>query len=260
MAKHPDFAEIQQRLRRINPAWYDPRLAIDDEYGPGMAFGLDAALDMLEEAHNLPAWAPPAAASGAGKLPRKFAFLMENPVAPLMVRLAIDTLGTLETRGGGNNPTIIGWADEVATVMPSAYARWAADWYNSDSIPWCGLWLAVIASRASQGREERFPPNKYLAALEWAKFGKHVDPAKAEVGDVMVLGRTGGGHVCLNVGMEIGGKRFFGLGGNQSDAVNIMPFDMSRVRAVRRPNYMVKPKGSRQVMVGPGGLSSTNEA
>lgn len=267
-ATHPDFETIQRRLRRINPAWYPEPLAFDTEYGPGMARGLDAALRVLEEAHGLAPLQPaapavvvaPAVAPVTGKLPAKFRFLLEEPVAPLMVRLAIDELGRVETPGGGNTSAILAWADEVAKGCPTPYATWAADWYNADSIPWCGLFMAVIAVRAAQGKPGRMPPEKYLSALEWSKFGDQVPKASAAVGDVMVMSRSGGGHVTLNVGMEVGGKRFFGLGGNQSDAVTIAPFDLSRVDYVRRPHYTSRPAGSRQVFVGPGGVSSTNEA
>jgi uncharacterized protein (TIGR02594 family) len=263
-AKHPDFEHIQRRLRRINPTWYPPGLALDTEYGPGMARGLDAALDVLEEAHGLTPYAPPAAApvpagKASGKLPAKFRFLLEDPVAPLMVRLAIGELGLVETPGSGNNSVIIEWADEVARTVTTPYAKWAADWYNADSIPWCGLFMAVIAVRASQGKAERMPPTKYLSALEWATFGEQVSIDAAAVGDVMVLGRKGGGHVTLNVGTEEGGRRFFGLGANQGDAVNIAAFDNSRLVAVRRPAYSTRPAGARRVIVGPGGPSSTNE-
>lgn len=256
---HPDFSIIQQRLRRLNPAWYPEKLAIDDVYGAGMAFGIDAALDKLEAAAGLPEMLAPSPMRRS-PVPTQFRFLIEDPIAPLMVRLAIDELGTIETRGGGNTAKIIAWADEVAEIVGTPYARWAADWYNQDSIPWCGLFMAVIAARASQGRRERFPPTKYLAALEWASFGHGVPKHEAQVGDVIVLTRSGGGHVTLCVGTETGGRRLFGLGGNQSDAVNIMPFDLSRVHSIRRPAYMVAPAGARVVVVGPGGASSSNEA
>lgn len=265
---HPDFSDIQQRLRRLDPSWYPAALRVDDEYGPAMARGIDAALDMLERAKGLPPFVPTAAPTasvvqrgviGRAALQPKFHFLLEEPLAPLMVRLAIDFLGLLEVKGPGNNPTIVGWADEVAASVDTPYSDWAADWYNADSIAHCGLFMAMIACRAAQGNPTRLPPTKYLAALEWRGWGEEVDKNDAAVGDVMVMKRDGGGHVTLNVGTEVGGRRFFGLGSNQSDAVTIAPFDLARVVYVGRPPYKTRPAGSRRVIVGPGGPSSTNE-
>lgn len=268
MAKHDDFRLIQLRLRRLDPTWYPAGKPIDDEWGPGMAFGVDAALDALEQQRGLPPFradpaptvvAPRVNGGGQKGLPSKFNFLFTTPLPPLMVRLGLETLGTLETPGTADNPVILGWADEVARGAPTAYNRWAADFYNEDSIPWCGLWMAAMAVRAAQGRAERMPPDKYLSALAWAKWGLPVEPQHAAVGDVMVLTRSGGGHVTMNVGMEKGEKRFFGLGANQSDAVTIAPFDMSRVAHVRRPAYNALPEGARRVILSAGGASSVDE-
>lgn len=271
-ARHSSFPLFQRRLRRLNPAWYDPSKPIDDEFGEGMEFGFDAALDELERQRNLgplvvpsspasPSTPPAGAPAGMPRgMDRKFGFLFQTPIPPLMVRVALAEFGTLETPGTADNPKIIGWADEVADVAPSAYNRWAADFYNDDSIPWCGLFMAMVAVRSFQGRPERLPPNKYLSAREWANFGVAVEKQHAAVGDVMVMSRSGGGHVTLNVGTEKGERRFFGLGANQSDAVNIMPFELSRVIAVRRPPYNALPPGARRVILSAGGASSTREA
>lgn len=193
-------------------------------------------------------------------LPSRFAFLTRDPLPPLMVRTALDMIGTLEMKGPGNNPSIVRWADEVAFSSKSAYNDWAADWYNADSIPWCGLFVAVCAVRSAQGRPERMPPPKYLAALSWASWGVSVPIAEAAVGDIMVMTRSGGGHVTINVGTAKGGKTFFGLGGNQGDAVSIAEFDVSRVTAVRRPAYLALPPGARRVLLSSTGVLSQNEA
>jgi len=266
-ATHPDFEMIQRRLRRLDPAWYPPAMAFDNDYGPSMARGLDAALAELEQAHGLapltlgPKPPPAMAPIGPNKLEKRFRFLLEDPVAPLMVRVAVDLIGTLEKPGAPDNPVIIAWADEVAQCVGTAYNRWAADFYNDDKIPWCGLFMAVCAVRAANGRPARMPPNKYLAALAWVEFGTPIAPSHAAVGDVIVMTRAGGGHVTLCVGIEKGGARFFGLGGNQGDAVTIAPFALSRVTACRRPNYQALPPGARRIIVGASGeASSSREA
>jgi uncharacterized protein (TIGR02594 family) len=194
------------------------------------------------------------------KIPEKYRYLREEPLPPLMVRVALDMLGTLETPGNADNPVILGWADEVAKLCKQQYDRWAADFYNDDSIPWCGLFCAVVASRASQGRPTRFPPRGYLAALSWRDWGQPGRIDNIEVGDVVVLKRAGGGHVFIAVGVSHDGESVFGVGGNQSDAVTIAEFATSRIVAVRRPPYENKPAGARFVQLGTTGQLSTREA
>ena len=193
------------------------------------------------------------------KLPAKFSYLRQEPMPPLMVRVALDMYGTVETAGGADNPVILGWADEVQKLCKRKYDNWAADFYNKDSIPWCGLFMAIVAARASQARPERFPPDKYLSALAWANWGVTVPETDIIVGDVVVLVRSGGGHVTLAVGVSEDGKTFMGLGGNQADAVNIAEFPMQRVYAVRRPPYQNRPEGARRVVLSSSGVVSTNE-
>lgn len=268
---HPDFPMIQRRLRRLDPAYYPASVAIDSEYGPAMAKGVDLALAALERARGLgPIEAPPAPPAPDAPPPRlggippgmhsRFTFLYRTPIPPLMVRTALELFGTLERPGTADNPIILAWADEVANATDSTYDDWAADFYNDDAIPWCGLYMAVVAVRSAQGRPERFPPDKYLAALSWQNWGVSVPKEQAAVGDVMVMRRSGGGHVTLNVGTVQGGDSFYGLGGNQSDRVNIAEFDLDRVVACRRPPYRELPPGARRVILGPSGVLSTNEA
>ena len=193
------------------------------------------------------------------KLPAKYAYLRKEPMPPLMVRVALEMLGTLEGPGKADNPIIEGWADEVAKLCKRPYDRWAADFYNTDSIPWCGLFCAVVAARSSQGRPERFPPSKYLAALAWADWGVVTEKDDIQVGDVVVLVRKGGGHVFIAVGVSADGKRVMGVGGNQANAVTLAEFETSRVYAVRRPPYTAKPAGARRVVLSASGAVSSNE-
>ena len=192
------------------------------------------------------------------KLPAKYAYLRKEPIPPLMVRIALDMLGTIETPGTADNAIIVGWADEVEKLCKRKYDEWAADFYNKDSIPWCGLFMAVVAARASQNRPERFPPNKYLAALAWSSWGNTVASDDIQVGDVVVLVRQGGGHVMLAVGGPENGKRVMGIGGNQADRVSIAQFDAARIYAVRRPPYQNKPEGARRVVLKSSGKVSTD--
>lgn len=205
---------------------------------------------------------------GPSNLGNQYKFLVQEPVAPRLVQEGLSELGLREKPGVANNPEIIGWADEVARAVKTAYNNWAADWYNADSIAWCGLFMAAIAVRAANGKTDRLPPKSYLSALAWADFGIPVQWKGREglrlqniwVGDVLVFVRNGGGHVGICVGVSKDGKTVFVLGGNQSDAVTITELKVERLYAVRRPPYGVIPAGARHVRLSSTGIVSTNEA
>lgn len=190
-------------------------------------------------------------------LPRKYAALANEP-GPLLLIEALKEHGVLELKGSGNNPTIVRWADEVAAATPTAYTRWASDWYNDDSIPWCGLFMAVITVRSSTRANVRVPPPKYLSAKDWLNFGVPITEGKAMLGDVLVFDRNGGGHVALYVGEDA--TAYHILGGNQSDAVTITRKAKKEWVGTRRPHYNRQPANVRQVQYGTDGPLSTNEA
>ena len=175
-------------------------------------------------------------------LPSRYGWLAREP-GPKMIVEALKLFGTLEAPGAKNNPAIVAWAKEVGGEVE--------DIYKADSIPWCGLFMAVIAKRA--GKE---PPAHPLWALSWSAFG-----AKAEVpalGDVLVFARNGGGHVALYVGEDR--DAFHCLGGNQSDRVCVTRIAKSRLYAARRPLYRVRPANVRPIHLEATGTLSLNEA
>lgn len=193
-------------------------------------------------------------------IPSRFNYLLKDPLPPIMVRVALGMYGTYEDLDAGqSNRYITAWADEIEQIVPSNYNMWAADYYNSDLIPWCGLFMAVCAARSCQARPERFPPVGYLAAMSWASWGKGVTKNinNVCVGDVIVINQPHT-HVTMAVGTTSNGN-ILGLGGNQSNMVNIKEFEMSRVYSIRRPPYIIQPAGARHVVVSSTGDVSTNE-
>lgn len=164
-----------------------------------------------------------------------------NP--PRMIREALALYGTTETAGTKSNSIIVNWANETNTKDD--------DWYNSDSIPWCGLFMAIVAQRS-----EKQLPKGVLTALAWANFGKAVDTAM--LGDVLVFKRKGGGHVGLYVGESY--NSYFVLGGNQSDKVCITRIMKNRTHAIRRPIYNVQPETVKKYYYDNSGAVSTDEA
>lgn len=175
-------------------------------------------------------------------LPKNYAWLADEP-GPLMLKHALALYGTKETAGGANSPVIMGWAKECGLTAT----------YTADSVPWCGLFVAVCAKRATWDI-----PDKPLWALNWGTWG--VDAGQPELGDVLTFVRDGGGHVGLYVGEDRAGF-YHVLGGNQSDAVNIMRISKTRLRAARRPAWRIaEPPNRRPIVLRPEGAVSTNEA
>jgi len=174
-------------------------------------------------------------------LPKEYSWLKTIGTLPRMVSEALAELGTIETPGAGNNTKIIGWAKETGLQNV----------YTADSIPWCGLFMAVVAKRA----DKPFPSTP-LWALSWSKFG--LQAGQPRLGDILTFVRKGGGHVGLYVGEDQ--QAYHVLGGNQSDKVCFTRIDKARLHAVRRPAYRVQPDTVRPFVLAAGGTLSQNEA
>ena len=171
-------------------------------------------------------------------LPPKYTWLSDEP-APLMLLEALKLYGTLEVVGAGNNPVILDWAKECDIKG-----------YGEDSIPWCGLFMAVVAKRASKD----VAPSP-LWARSWAAWGK--ETLEAKLGDVLVFSRASGGHVGLYVAEDK--HCYHVLGGNQGDAVSIARIEKVRCIA-KRNDYRIRiPVNVRRVILDDSGTISKNE-
>lgn len=173
-------------------------------------------------------------------LPAQYAWLAKE-AGPKMIIEALKLFGTVEAPGPKDNPAILAWAAELGLSKT----------YSHDSIPWCGLFIGIVAKRAGQKVVD-----SPLWALSWADFGKPTTGAM--LGDVLTFKRNGGGHVGLYVGEDAGA--FHVLGGNQSDQVNITRVAKSRFYRARRPLYNVQPANVRKIKLVSNGKLSTNEA
>lgn len=178
-------------------------------------------------------------------LPKAYAWIDQVAQLPKLVAEARKLYGVHETAGGANSPVIMGWAAEVGLRAV----------YTADSIPWCGLFMAVVAKRAGKN-----VVNDPLWALNWGKFG--VDGGQPELGDILTFVRktaTGtAGHVGLYVGEDA--SAYHVLGGNTADAVSIARIAKDRLRACRQPPYSVKPAGAKPHILAASGALSRNEA
>lgn len=176
-------------------------------------------------------------------LPSQYEWL-NNEGAPKMIVEALLLYGTIETPGAANNQTIINWANEVGGKV--------TDVYKADSIPWCGLFMAVVAKRA--GKEV---PKDPLWALNWSAFGNRVE--QAMLGDTLVFVRKGGGHVGIYIGEDK--AAYHVLGGNTSDKVSIARIDKKRLYTISRPIYSIaQPPNVRRIFLSEKGMLSINES
>lgn len=148
-------------------------------------------------------------------------------------------MGTKEIPGPKHNSWIAG-----------QWAKLGASWFNDDETPWCGLFVAHCMQVAGQP----FPgKGQFARALAWNDWGK---PCGLILGAVCVFGRSGGGHVGFLVGESA--DRLYVLGGNQSNAVNIMPIAKARLVGTRWPAAL--PLGTAKPARMSGGVVSVNEA
>lgn len=196
-------------------------------------------------------------------IPKKYAFLSSVGVLPRTITYALALLGTNEVPGKASNAVIESWRDELNKAKPGSVVG-----FSDDSVPWCGLFAAIVTRRA--GKEPVASP---LWARNWAEFGTavatntgtdakpklaFVPGAKACLGDVLVFVRPGGGHVGFYVAEDA--TAYHVIGGNQSDSVSITRVEKARCIAVRRPPMTTPPASMKPYVVAANGAISTNEA
>lgn len=198
-------------------------LTADGEIGPKTAAAIDSALP-----HGVPNPTVP------------------EVTRPLWLQAGLGWLGTKEQPGSGDNPVILNWAKDQGGDIAAEYTH--------DSIPWCALFANQILTQVG------LKGTGTLWALDFAKWGQKL--AGPAVGAFAPMQRSGGGHIPIVVGRDQHGNLMC-IGGNQSDAVNIKPFDPARVVAWRWPNGVALPAAvgfNSLPIVQSNGKLSSNEA
>jgi uncharacterized protein (TIGR02594 family) len=100
---------------------------------------------------------------------------------------------------------------------------------------WCGAFVAFCLDKNSSK-----PPKGAARAANWAAWGKEL-PIGAEppLGAVVVLapepGTDSSGHVAFYAGRDTNKEKLLLLGGNQSNALNITPFERKNIVTIRWP-------------------------
>ena len=134
------------------------------------------------------------------------------------------TIGVRERRGDEHHPDILRW--HATTSL--------GDWLRSqDETAWCSSWMNACFDE-TYGRGTG---TGSALARSWIRWGSKVDLRDWRAGDVMVIKRKrkrGGYHVLFPYGVDR--RHIAGLGGNQSDAVQMSVFSRRKwdIVAVRR--------------------------
>ena len=159
-------------------------------------------------------------------------------IKPTWIVQAERFIGLKEVQGPENNPEILQWWKDIKRGGIKA-----------DSVPWCAAFVGACLEHASI-RSTRF--EGALSYLEWG-----TGLTAPIYGCIVVLSRSGGGHVGFVVGEDENG-RLMVLGGNQGDAVSVAPFDHARVAGYRWPDGISMNTDPLPVIVSTT-ASSTNE-
>jgi uncharacterized protein (TIGR02594 family) len=113
------------------------------------------------------------------------------------------------------------------------YASVGHEWVEHDSVAWCAAFVGHCLERAGIRSTRKLTARSYL---DW---GIPVDIADAQPGDIGVIPRGSSswqGHVFFIDRIE--GAWVWGLGGNQSDAVNVKRYPISKLLGVRRAGHV----------------------
>ncbi len=117
-------------------------------------------------------------------------------------------IGVKEVAGAKANPRIL------------EYFKASKFWGEDDSgkkNAWCGSFAAWVLTNNGL-----VAPKNSFRAKEWLNFGQRLD--KPVYGALGIKTRTGGGHVSFIVGQSEDGTKYYMLGGNQGDAVNVREY------------------------------------
>lgn len=139
---------------------------------------------------------------------------------PPWITLAEEYIGAKEILGEESNPQVLKWWTLIG-----------AD-YRDDETPWCAAYVGGILEK--KGIES----TRSVWARSYQHWGQKCEPT---LGAIATFKRGNGGHVGFVVGVNASGDLMI-LGGNQDNAVSILPFSRTDLIATRWPKGYEVPK------------------
>lgn len=119
------------------------------------------------------------------------------------------------------------------------YFKASKYWGKDDSgakNAWCGSFVAWVMQQHNIN-----PVNNAFRAKEWKNFGKKIQ--RPVYGAIGIKSRKGGGHVAFIVGQAKDGSKYYMLGGNQKDKVQILEYPKNVWETFVFPNNHDAKKG-----------------
>lgn len=182
-------------------------------------------------------------------LPEKYRWLETIGPLPKLVAAGLQYIGVKEIAGTANNPAIMDMAKGIG--VENIYT-------NDSTIPWCALFINhLIRITGKPALDPKGDKWNLLRAKFLVNWGKPVARGEEKLGDIVIINRESGGHVCLFIAETDRG--FIGLGGNQGNSVGFAEFESSRVLAVRRFYSTGLPASAKKYHMDSTGKMSTNE-
>lgn len=153
-------------------------------------------------------------------------------------------IGVREIVGPQHNPSIMGWIKALGSKVLGIDVK-------DDETAWCGTYVAHVMQ--THGLDL---PKIAVRASSWGSYGRQLNGPR--YGCILVFTRSGGGHVGFYVGEDR--THYHVLGGNQSNSVNIMRLDKSRLTSMRWPHGPALPPQKTIHLAPSGAPVSGNEA
>lgn len=156
--------------------------------------------------------------------PAQHTEITEALVNSELINTALSFYGLKEVPGPASSPTISKW---LAKWLDKAKVKASK---NDDQTAWCSVFVNEIADMCGC-----MCSNK-INARSWLDVGTEVPLEQAKPGDVIILWRVSPKSWEGHVGFFIrkGPGVCWILGGNQSNAVNILSFKDAQVLGIRR--------------------------
>lgn len=183
----------------------------------------------------------------------------------LWPRAKLGPLTMAALRSTTNAPTSIPWMAEAEAVRGLHEQRDVAKlrgwfdksvaWMDPREVPWCGAFVATCFRKVDPDIEL---PKNPAGARNWQHWGQSTDPV---FGALLVFWRISVNHWAGHVGFYYGEDttHYHVLGGNQSNAVNVMRKKKDHLLSARWPEG-VRVTGRKIFLTGAGVPITTNEA